>query len=49
VFLYAAQKALADQDLAKARGYLRKSLDTGVVEFNEYSMAKRELERIGAR
>ena len=49
LYFYAAQKALADQDLAKARGYLRKSLDTGVVEFNEYSMAKRELERIGAR
>ncbi len=49
LYFYAAQKALADQDLDKARSYLRKSLDTGVVEFNEYAMAKRELERIGAR
>ena len=49
LYFYAAQKALADQDTAKARSYLRKSLDTGVVEFNEYTMAQRELERIGAK
>jgi lipoprotein NlpI/transglutaminase-like putative cysteine protease len=49
LYFYAAQKALADRDLDKARTYLRKSLDTGVVEFNEYAMAKRELERIGVR
>jgi len=49
LYFYAAQKALADQDLNLARSYLRKSLDTGVTEFNEYAMAARELERISAR
>jgi lipoprotein NlpI/transglutaminase-like putative cysteine protease len=49
LYFYAAQKALLDQDTVKARGYLQKSLATGVVEFNEYAMAQRELERIGAR
>jgi len=49
LYFYAAQKALLDQDLPKARNYLKKSLATGVVEFNEYSMAQRELDRIGAR
>lgn len=49
LYFYAAQKALADRDIDKARAYLRKSLDTGVVEFNEYAMAKRELERLGPR
>jgi len=48
LYFYAAQKALLDQDVGRARGYLQKSLATGVAEFNEYSMAQRELERIGA-
>lgn len=49
LYFYAGQKALLDRDLDRARSYLRKSVDTGVVEFNEYAMAKRELERIGTR
>jgi hypothetical protein len=49
LYFYAAQKALLDRDLTQARNYLRRSLDTGVVEFNEYAMAKRELERISGR
>lgn len=49
LYFYAAQKVLLDGDIGRARFYLQKSLDTGVVEFNEYAMAQRELERIGAR
>lgn len=49
LYFYAGQKALLDHDLDRARSYLRKSIDTGVVEFNEHAMAKRELERIGER
>lgn len=47
LYFYAAQKALLDKDPAKARTLLRKSIGTGVIEFNEYRMAQRELERLG--
>jgi lipoprotein NlpI len=46
LYLFAAQKALLDGDVTAARAYLRKSLDTRVVEFNEYAMAQRELDRL---
>lgn len=46
---FAGQKALLDADIAAARAHLRKSLATGVVEFTEYAMAQRELDRIGSR
>jgi lipoprotein NlpI/transglutaminase-like putative cysteine protease len=46
LFFYAAQKALLDGDNARARLYLERSLATGVVEFNEYAMARRELQRL---
>jgi lipoprotein NlpI len=49
LYFYASQKALLDQDISKARTFLQKSLATGVAEFNEYSMAQRELDRIGPR
>lgn len=46
LFFYAAQKALLDGDTARARLYLERSLATGVVEFNEYGMAQRELQKL---
>ncbi|MFZ2989001.1 DUF3857 domain-containing protein [Ideonella sp.] len=46
LYFYAAQKALLDGDKAQARRYLEKSLATGVVEFNEYAMAQRELQKL---
>ena len=49
LYFYAAQQALLDGKQALARDYLRKSLATGVVEFNEFAMAQRELDRLGAR
>ena len=47
LYYFAGEKALADGDLATARKYLRKSVDTGVIEFVEYETARRELARIG--
>lgn len=46
LYFYAAEKALLDSDVRLARAYLKKSLATGVVEFNEFAMAQRELDRI---
>ncbi|MCH7343510.1 DUF3857 domain-containing protein [Pelomonas sp. CA6] len=48
LYFYAGQKALLDKDLALARRYLQKAVDTGVVEFNEHAMARRTLERLDA-
>lgn len=48
-YFYAAEKALLDSDVDKARNFLRKSIATDVVEFNEHAMARLELDRIGAR
>ena len=47
LYYFAGEKALADGDLATARKYLHKSVDTGVIEFVEYETARRELARIG--
>lgn len=44
LYFYAGEKALLDGDLQAARDFFRKTIDTGVVEFNEYAMAKRRLE-----
>lgn len=44
---FASQKALLDNDLKQARSHLQKGLASGVVEFAEYAMAQRELDRIG--
>jgi len=49
LYFFAGQKALLDADTATAKTQLRKSIATGVVEFTEYAMAQRELDRIGAR
>jgi len=49
LYFYAGQKAVLDGDLRLARQYLQKSLDTGVIEFNEYPMAQRELEALRGR
>lgn len=47
LYFYAGEKFLLDGDKAKAREYFRKSIDTGVVEFNEYSLAQRALAALG--
>ena len=47
LYFYAGEKYLLDGDQAKAREYFHKSVDTGVTEFMEYSMAQRELARLG--
>jgi lipoprotein NlpI len=47
LYFFAAQKALLDNDLKLARSHLQKSLASGVVEFTEYAMSQRELDRIG--
>lgn len=47
LYFYAGEKFLLDGDKAKAREYYRKSIDTGVVEFNEYSLAQRALAALG--
>jgi len=47
LYFYAAEKSVLDGDPRKARANLRKSIDTGVVEFNEYGFAQRELDAVG--
>jgi lipoprotein NlpI len=47
LYFYAGEKFLLDGDKAKAREYFRKSIDTGVVEFNEYVLAQRALAALG--
>ena len=49
LYFYAGQKSLADGNVAKAREYFQRSLDTGVVEFNEYAFSARELQRLKAQ
>lgn len=49
LYFFAAQKALLDNDIPQARTWLRKSVGTGVVEFSEYSMAQREIDRLASR
>jgi lipoprotein NlpI/transglutaminase-like putative cysteine protease len=47
LWFFAGEKALADGDRARARRLFEDSLDTGVVAFNEYQMARRELDALG--
>jgi lipoprotein NlpI/transglutaminase-like putative cysteine protease len=47
LYFYAGEKALLDGDKAKAREYYRKSIGTGVVEFNEYLLAQQALDSLG--
>ncbi len=49
LFYYAAEQAVLDGDLRKARKLYGASIDTGVVEFNEYIFARRGLDRLDAR
>ena len=49
LYLFAGQKALLDGDARQARSYFRKAIDTGVVEFTEYTMAMRELKKLDSR
>lgn len=49
LYFYAAQKYLADGNVTKAREYFQRSLDTGVIEFNEYAFSARELQRLKAQ
>lgn len=49
LYFYAGQKLLLNGDVSGAQQYFRKSVETGVVEFNEYVLAKRELDRLAAR
>lgn len=46
LYFYAGEKALIDGDRAKASELFRKSVATGVVEFNEYHMAQRQLAKL---
>ncbi|MDD2720152.1 MAG: DUF3857 domain-containing protein [Gallionella sp.] len=45
-YFYAGEKALIDGQANQAREYFRKSVDTGVVEYYEYDMAKRKLKSL---
>lgn len=49
LYFFAAQKALLDRDRDQARRWLDRSLATGVVEFIEFGLAKRERARLGER
>lgn len=49
LYFYAGQKYLLDGENGKALEFFQKSLDTGVVEFTEYTMSKRSLQALGAR
>lgn len=49
LYFYAAQKHLADGNVAKAREFFQRSLDTGVTEYNEYTFSRRELAQLKAR
>jgi len=46
LYFFAAQKRLLEGDAAGARQFFEKAVGTGVTEFTEYGLAKRELERI---
>lgn len=49
LYLFAGEKALLDGDERQAKNYFRKAIDTGVVEFTEYTMAVRELKKLDSR
>ncbi len=46
LYFFAAQQALAEGRQAQARAWLKSAVDTGVVEFIEYNMARREVARL---
>lgn len=46
LFFYAGQQALLDGRVDHAKELFRKSIDTGVVEFNEHAFATQELARL---
>jgi lipoprotein NlpI/transglutaminase-like putative cysteine protease len=48
LYFYAGEQALTSGDRRMARQYLKKSVDTGVTEFNEFAFAQRELDRLGS-
>lgn len=47
LYFYVGEKYLIEGNAAQAREYFKKSMDTGVIEFNEYVMSKRSLQRMG--
>jgi lipoprotein NlpI/transglutaminase-like putative cysteine protease len=49
LYFYAGEKALIEGDARQARVYFTKALDTGVIEFNEYTMARRSLDQLDGR
>lgn len=49
LYFYAGEKALLDGDVRGAREFFAKSVNTGVVEFNEYAMAKRRMTTLETR
>jgi lipoprotein NlpI len=46
LYFYAGEKASIDGDRKRARELFQKAVDTGIYEYNEYSMAKRSLKRM---
>jgi lipoprotein NlpI len=46
LYFYLGEKSLFDGDKSRARKYFQQSIDTGVVEFNEYLFARRSLARL---
>ncbi|HEX2567114.1 MAG TPA: DUF3857 domain-containing protein [Burkholderiales bacterium] len=49
LYYYVGEKYRAEGDLARAREYFQKSIDTGVIEFTEYAMAKRGIKELAGR
>ncbi|MFN5047306.1 DUF3857 domain-containing protein [Roseateles sp.] len=49
LYFFAAQKAVLERDTEQARRWLDRSLATGVMEFIEYGLARRERERLASR
>ena len=48
LYFFAAEKALLDKDRDQARRWFDQSVNTGVVEFIEYGLARREKARLSA-
>lgn len=48
LYFYAGEKALLDGDKQTAKEYFTEAVDTGVLEYNEYTMAKRRLNDINS-
>ncbi len=49
LYFFASQKALLERNTAQAQRWLERSLATGVLEFIEYNLARRELDRLSKR